>query len=1029
MYLFISIRRLRLGLLGFVIGGLLVFTGCASTKIKDDVDAALSEPGQSAEAEFQEERADGERISVESINVVGDGDRVLIATTGIVRYTVFKLSDPPRLIVDIPDVNLNELQPRIDVDNYFIKDITVESYGGEENIGRIIIGLKEGIDHEIKSGENSILVSLLEEYLFAPAPSVEEYGGSDTVEGADALQDNVVIAEEIEAQPEELAVEDTLQALAEPEADEAVEIAGAEEVEEPAKPADRLVALELSEEAGATVVKIFADGAIGNYTSFEIDNPSRIVVDLWGLEDATGRDRLDVGGEFIKAVRVGRHPDKTRFVFDSAGEGIPPYVIAKADNVLSMTFGGMLSAEEDEGPAEAPAEVATEPSAEVGSVERGEEVELPVLALEEVAVVEEAGSEPAEEEAEAAELLVEEIAAADPAPEETPVAEQTVAEAPVESAPVEEAAVNGVGVVQEDTPVESVQQEAPVPEQAIVQEPTGIEIQEIVFKRVGPKGRLTVKGSAVTKYTVKQSKDKMTVLLYIEDATLRKELVRTLDATKLKTPVATISAYQESIDPREVRVLVRLKGKAIYAVKEVGGIITIDFESPPPKPAAKAEPEQKKPLLKTGTGKYAGKKINLDMMEANITDVLRLLAEVSDLNIIASDDVSGTISLRLKNVPWDQAFDIILKAKGLGKTLEGNVVRVAPEGKIRQEKEAALAAMKAQEKLESLKIKFVSVNYAKASDLEVQVKGVLSARGSVTSEERTNTLIIKDIKQGLDAAVDLITRLDTPIPQVLIEARIVEASTSFARDLGIQWGADYQASGSGGNVSDIFGGSTTSGQTPPANGAAPVFATRHGAGSYAVDLPATGTAGTLGALGFVLGRAGSNPLILDLRLSAGESEGRLRTISRPRIITMDNKEAKIQQGESIPFSTTSASGTVTKFIDANLSLTVTPHITPDGSVLMKIKASRNSIGTFRSASGEPSINKKETSTEVLVRDGETTVIGGIIVSDTSDTEKGIPFLKDIPIVGWLFKSKSLSDSQTELLIFITPTILKNKVPG
>jgi type IV pilus assembly protein PilQ len=305
---------------------------------------------------------------------------------------------------------------------------------------------------------------------------------------------------------------------------------------------------------------------------------------------------------------------------------------------------------------------------------------------------------------------------------------------------------------------------------------------------------------------------------------------------------------------------------------------------------------------------------------------------------------------------------------------------------------------------------------------------VLSTRGSVTSEARTNTLIIKDTKQGIDSAIDLITRLDTPIPQVLIEARIVEASTSFARDLGIQWGADYQASGGEYNT-DAFGASTTSGQTPPATGTAPAFATRHGAGSYAVDLPAAGTAGTLGALGFVLGRAGSNPLILDLRLSAGESEGRLRTISRPRIITMDNKEAKIEQGESIPFETTSAAGTVTKFIDANLSLTVTPHITPDGSVLMKIKASRNSIGTFRSASGEPSINKKETSTEVLVRDGETTVIGGIIVSDTSDTEKGIPLLKDIPLLGWLFKSKSLSDSQTELLIFITPTILKDKVVG
>ncbi|MEE9543588.1 MAG: type IV pilus secretin PilQ, partial [Thermodesulfobacteriota bacterium] len=455
----------------------------------------------------------------------------------------------------------------------------------------------------------------------------------------------------------------------------------------------------------------------------------------------------------------------------------------------------------------------------------------------------------------------------------------------------------------------------------------------------------------------------------------------------------------------------------------VDDTITIDFEFPPPEAVVEADTEEKAPLAME-EGVYTGNKIDLDMVDANITDVLRLLAEVSDLNIVASDDVKGKISLRLKKVPWDQAFDIILKAKGLGKSVEGNVVRVAPEGKIRQENEAKLAAIKAREKLESLSIKFVPINYAKASGLKDQVQGVLSSRGTVTSESRTNTLIIKDTKQGIDAATELITRLDTEIPQVLIEARIVEASTSFARDLGIQWGADYQA----GSV-DAFGASTTSGQTPPATSTIPAFATRHGAGEYAVNLPASGTAGTLGALGFVLGKAGANPLILDLRLSAGESQGQLRTISRPRIVTMDNKEAKIEQGESIPFETTSASGTSTQFIDANLSLTVTPHITPDGSVLMKIKASRNSIGTFRSSSGEPSINKKETSTEVLVRDGETTVIGGIVVSDTSNTGKGIPYLKDIPILGWMFKNKSQVDTQTELLIFITPTILKTKASG
>ena len=890
-------------------------------------------------------------VSVESINIVGDGDKVLIATTGIVRYTVFKLSDPSRLIVDLPDVDLSELGSHMDVDNYFLKEITVESYGGEENIGRIIIDLKEGIDYDVKSGENSILVSLVEGYDYSSG--VEDDESSDTILSADIVDEEV-----------EVPVEESM------EVSPAYDVEEAEEVVVEDRPAKTLLAMELSEDTGATVVNIVADGVVGNYTSFEIDDPSRVVVDLWGMTNASGWDRLNTGGTFIKAVRVGTHADKTRLVFDAVGDGIPPYRVVRGDNTLVIKFGGMSDAGADTGLVEA------------AEADMPDEMDVVVVETEEPFV-----------------MAVEEIAL----------------EPPLEIAPEEPA-------FQEDEPfVELATQEEPAPEP--VYEPIGTEIERITFKRVGPKGRLTVRGSEIMEYTVNESKDKMTVLLDIDDTIISEELVRTLDATKLNTPVATISSYQESLARREVRVLVKLKENARYNVTEVDDTITIDFEFPPAEAVVEVDAEENSPLVMK-EGVYTGNKIDLDMVDANITDVLRLLAEVSDLNIIASDDVKGTISLRLKKVPWDQAFDIILKAKGLGKTVEGNVVRVAPEGKLRQENEAMLAAIKAREKLESLSIKFVPINYAEASKLQSQVQGVLSSRGSVTSESRTNTLIIKDTQQGISSAVELIAKLDTEIPQVLIEARIVEASTSFARDLGIQWGADYQS-----KSLDAFGGSSTSGQTPPATTTSPAFDTRHGAGEYAVNLPATGTAGTLGALGFVLGKAGANPLILDLRLSAGETQGQLRTISRPRIVTMDNKEAKIEQGESIPFETTSASGTSTQFIDANLSLTVTPHITPDGSVLMKIKASRNSIGTFRSSSGEPSINKKETSTEVLVRDGETTVIGGIVVSDSSDTGRGIPYLKDIPVLGWMFKSKSLVDTQTELLIFITPTILKSKVLG
>lgn len=915
MHLLISKNRLNSGLLGLLLIVFIVVAGCSTalqpikTGLPPEEAEDVTETSVAAEEPSDEQRAEEVMNSVESINVVGDGDKILIETTGTVRYTVFKLSDPPRLIVDMPGVIIDKVPPRIDVDNYFIEGITAESYGGEERIGRVVIRLKDGIYHDVKSGENSILISLNE----------DDYESAAEQEAVDVLAEGVDVDEEMMAEPAE-------------------EKAAAKVLDT----AKNVLKIESKGNGGKTVINVVADGAIENYNSFELDDPARVVVDLWGLDNSSGANSVKVGGDYIKAVRIGRHPDKLRLVFDAAGKSIPPYLVAKADNYLVLTFGEAVEASE-----------------EAAVMEVGAAMEPPVMK-----------------------------AAAPKAEEAAPV------------------------------------------RRALAEEPKGVDVENVGFKKVGPKGRLTIVSSGPVEYKVKESGDKKTVVIDLKGATIPDRLVRTLDASRLDTPVASISSYQESIRPKEVRLLVKLKDKALYDVKALDGTISVDFSTPPAAPSAAkkglAAGMEGAPL--TVPHVYTGSKIDLDMMDAQVTDVLRLLAEVSNLNIIASDDVKGTISLRLKNVPWDQAFDIILKSKGLGMITEGNVVRVAPSAKIRQETEAALAAMKAQEKLEPLDIRYIPINYADAKDLEEQVKNVLTDRGSVTSEKRTNTLIIKDITLGLESAEDLISKLDTPIPQVLIEARIVEASTTFARDLGVQWGFDF---GTGGNVSTQTSGatgvdaSTTRAQTPGSL----ITIDPNDIVDYAVNLPASGVAGTLGALGFTLGKWGQNPLLLDLRLSAGESEGRLRTISRPRIVTLDNKEAKIEQGESIPFETTSAGGTATTFIDANLSLTVTPHITPDGSVLMEIKASRNSIGSFRTSSGEPSINKKESSTEVLVKDGETTVIGGIVVTDTSDTSKGIPLLKDIPFLGWLFKSKSVADTQTELLIFITPTIVKDKIVG
>lgn len=931
-------NRFRLGLAGIVLGGAVILTGCASTGSKG-VDGAPKAAEQKATAEPAKLAA-----SVEYINVVGDGDRVMIGASASIKYTAFKLSDPSRLIIDMPGVDLAKIDPAIKVDNDFLKDIVAVSYGASREIGRITINLKDGIEHEVKAGDKSILISLKK----SDAPAVD----------AKASAVRAASAEAAAAEPASEAVTETVV----PAAEESKAVA----------PATRILRVETSGYGENTVVKIVTDGDVGNFNSFVLDSPSRIVVDVWGVSNGLGKGSVRLTDKYLKAVRIGGHKDKSRLVFDANVKTLPAHSITRVNDTIVLTLGPSVKPEEKASLTKASAPVAA------------------VAPL----------STPVSETAGTSAKNAEPVASAEPA-----------------------AAKAEVVAVAEQSPAAQV-----------VRPGEGTMVEDVDFRRTGDKGRLSISMSAKADHSVQESQDGKTVIIDIKGANIPERLTRTLDATKLKTAVAAISSYNESDG---ARVMVKLVEKTPFEVTTINGTINIEF-------AAQMAPEASAKMLVAlaaeARKEYVGKRIDLDMVDANIADILRLLAEVSNINIIASDDVKGQISIRLKDVPWDHAFEIILKSKDLGSVREGNVIRVAPATKLRQEREAALASMKAQEKLEPTDIRFIPINYAKADELLKQVKGVLTDRGTVEMDTRTNTLIVKDVKQGISEAENLVTRLDTRVPQVLIEARIVEASSSFARDLGIQWGIDFR-NGTNRRV-NTFGSTTQVGQAGvdpnqqrmtflDDSVSYPVtkqkFSADAGATNYAVNMPATGTAGTLGAIGFLLGKTtGTNPMILDLRLSAGESAGMLKTISRPRITTMDNKEAKIEQGESIPFETTSASGTATSFVDANLSLTVTPHITPDGSVLMKIKASRNSIGTFRTSAGAPSINKKESLTEVLVRDGETTVIGGIVISDKNDSERGIPFLKDIPLLGWLFKSRSISDSQTELLIFITPNIVKEK---
>jgi len=434
-----------------------------------------------------------------------------------------------------------------------------------------------------------------------------------------------------------------------------------------------------------------------------------------------------------------------------------------------------------------------------------------------------------------------------------------------------------------------------------------------------------------------------------------------------------------------------------------------------PPPTAQPQDEDRPVVAKTASlesrPRYTGKKVSLDFQDADVVNVLRLIGDVSESNMVISDDVKGKVNLKLSGVPWDQALSIILKSNNLGQVREENIIRVGTLVNMTRQQDEELKAKETRDRVEDLGSRIITINYSNARALAEPLKKSLSPRGDITVDDRTNTLIVKDIEKNLVEVARLVGRLDTPTPQVTIEARIVQVLPSFSRGLGIQWGANYSDTYKANRAG--IGGVTFARNTFGAP-----------APDFAVNLPASPA---FGGVGISFGRLTSNPFNLDLRLSAGESQGLTRIVSRPKVTVLDNQEAKISQGEQIPFQTVSSLGTQTIFKDATLSLVVTPHISSDGGVMMKINITKDSLGSVAPGAPGPSILKKEASTNVLVRDGETTVIGGIYEKSQSDSEDGLPFLRKIPGLGWLFKTVQKREVVSELLVFLTPRVVKAPV--
>jgi type IV pilus assembly protein PilQ len=559
----------------------------------------------------------------------------------------------------------------------------------------------------------------------------------------------------------------------------------------------------------------------------------------------------------------------------------------------------------------------------------------------------------------------------------------------------------------------------------------GPELRGIDFQR-GPagEGRVLVKlPRPDSRATVAEQGGK--VVVEVLDTSLPARLRRRLDVVDFGTPVVAVESRPQG---RDVAITIQPTKDYEYLAYQVNELFTIEFRT-----LTQEQQDRKRRDQIT----FSGDRLTLNFQDIEVRAVLQLLADFTGLNLVASDSVKGNVTLRLKNVPWDQALDIILQSKGLTMRQKGNVIMIGPTEEVMAREEQELAATQKIEELVPLRTEHIQINYAKATEIaklletqqvtkgtvgfqqgevqgekdESQARGLLSSRGSVTADERTNTLLVQDTADKLEQIRQLVARLDVPMRQVMIESRVVIASDNFARELGVRFGANrLQVNENKGDFNEIYGGrpgtlvgdnywGTTVDDTVP----------------LMVDLPA---ANPTSAINFLIGKIGS--YLLQLELSAMQQEGRGEIISNPRVITSDKQKAEIEVGQQVPVVTpgTQNEPPTVKYQDATLKLTVTPHITPDNRILMALRVTKNEADEALKVDGNPYINKRAVETNVLVDNGETVVLGGVFERTRFTSKEQVPWLGNLPIVGNLFKNDARKETNNELLIFVTPRILQ-----
>jgi type IV pilus secretin PilQ/predicted competence protein len=640
-----------------------------------------------------------------------------------------------------------------------------------------------------------------------------------------------------------------------------------------------------------------------------------------------------------------------------------------------------------------------------------------------------------------------------------------VVEARREPAPVEAAPVADIAPLPAETPVVEARAAAPVPSGP--RRPAS-RILSVVQSEDNGQLAVTVRADGSLRYQDFFLGNPDRLVVDFKDVTSRAPM-RNLEVNH--SPVRKVRLAQFSVaDPKVARLVLDLSSRALYRIVDAADGVKIVFgegsapspaplaalrtdadpapqmgSAPPalmpaplPAPLPEVAPDPQEPVLNqaanlTGVEKvYTGHPISLDFKDGDLQDIFRLFADISGMNVVVNPGVSGKVTLKLNEVPWDQALDLILKANGLGYTLEGNVIRIARLSDLQKEEQDRRKLAEEKALAGDLGTLTTRISYAKAQELSEVLKkaGALSARGTINVDVRTNTMIVKDLPPFLEHSKELIAELDRATPQVEIEARIVVTSRNFTRDLGIQWGFLNQQTNQFGNTNRrSFPTSVIlNGTGVPSTGGLPAdqggIASNGGIGvpgrGYAVNLPATGFNTALGiSLGNLIGSFN-----LDAALTALERQGRGRLLSTPKVTTQNNQEAEIKQGVQIPIQTVANNTVTVSFKDAVLTLKVTPQITEAGTVILKVEVENNAADFANLVNGIPPINTQSAKTQVLVQDGSTAVIGGIYQSNEQTSQSSTPFLGKVPLLGYLFRNRFVQTTNNELLLFITPRIIK-----